>query len=180
MLSATEYHHSYRIFWAVVSAVAVVFIVVPFHRTRMISNLFWRPKHSTRYYSNNMETTTLTTPEENELATLTHSIIEWRRLKEDNDIRKQQVRESGTKMKALEEIILNVMKSHNIGALDLKGSGGRILYRRSSSKSGMNDKVLFNLLSEHMKSETSAAAAVKYINEHRDTKAKESLVYEKD
>jgi hypothetical protein len=54
------------------------------------------------------------------------------------------------------------------------------LYRRSSSKSGINDKILFNLLSEHMKSETNAAAAVKFINEHRDTKAKESLVYEKD
>jgi len=62
----------------------------------------------------------LTTPQENEMVTLTHSIIEWRRLKEDNDSRKQQVREANTKMKALEDIIVRVMKSHNIGALDLK------------------------------------------------------------
>jgi hypothetical protein len=80
----------------------------------------------------------------------------------------------------MQDMILRIMKKHNIGALDLKGSGGRILYRRSSSKTSINDKVLFNLLSEHMKSETNAAAAVKFINERRDTKAKESLVYEKD
>jgi hypothetical protein len=80
----------------------------------------------------------------------------------------------------MEEMILRIMKKHNIGALDLKGSGGRILYRRSSSKSGINDKILFGLLSEHLKSETSAAEAVKYITEHRETKSKESLIYEKD
>ena len=61
-----------------------------------------------------MECNTLTTPQENELAMLTHSIIEWRRLKEENDTRKVQVREANTKMKALEDIIVRVMKSHNI------------------------------------------------------------------
>jgi hypothetical protein len=60
---------------------------------------------------------TLTTPQENDLATLTHSIIEWRRLKEEKDTLSQQLREKNTKMKALEKIILAVMKSHNIGAL---------------------------------------------------------------
>jgi hypothetical protein len=116
----------------------------------------------------------------NELKQLSTIITNWKEITAEMKTMNEQVREKRKRLKVMEEMILRIMKKHNIGALDLKGSGGRILYRRSSSKSGMNDKVLFNLLSEHMKSETSAAAAVKYINEHRDTKAKESLVYEKD
>ena len=116
----------------------------------------------------------------NELKQLSSIISNWKELTAELKDMNEQVREKRKRLKVMEEMILRIMKKHNIGALDLKGSGGRILYRRSSSKSGINDKVLFNLLSEHMKSETNAAAAVKYINEHRDTKAKESLVYEKD
>ena len=72
---------------------------------------------------------TITTPQENEMSTLTHSIIEWRRLRELCDDAKQGLRENSKKMKALEEVILRVMKNHNIGALDLKSSGGRVLYK---------------------------------------------------
>jgi hypothetical protein len=116
----------------------------------------------------------------NELKQLSTIITNWKELTSEIKTMNEQVREKRKRLKVMEEMILRIMKKHNIGALDLKGSGGRILYRRSSSKSGINDKVLFNLLSEHMKSETNAAAAVKFINENRDTKAKESLVYEKD
>ena len=116
----------------------------------------------------------------NELKQLSSIISNWKERTAELRTMNEQVREKRKRLKVMEEMILRIMKKHNIGALDLKGSGGRILYRRSSSKSGINDKVLFNLLSEQMKSETNAAAAVKYINEHRDTKAKESLVYEKD
>ena len=77
-------------------------------------------------------------------------------------------------------MIMGTMKKHSIGALDLKGSGGRILYRRSTSKGGMNEKLLFGLLSQHLKSETAAADAVKFITENREAKTKESLLYEKE
>ena len=79
----------------------------------------------------------LISPQENELTTLTHSIIEWRRLKVDNDAVKDLVRERTKKMKALEEIIVRVMKSHNIGALDLKNSGGRVLFRKQKCHAGL-------------------------------------------
>lgn len=88
----------------------------------------------------------LTNPQENDLATLTHSIIEWRRLKEDNDARKREVREASTKMAALEKIILAVMKSHNIGALDLKNSGGRVFLRPRKHKQVLDRKVLSSTL----------------------------------
>jgi len=117
---------------------------------------------------------------QNELQQLTSIISNWKEISGELKTLNEQVREKRKRLKVMEEMILRIMKKHNIGALDLKGSGGRILYRRSSSKSGINDKVLFGLLSEHLKSETSAAEAVKYITEHRETKSKESLVYEKD
>lgn len=117
---------------------------------------------------------------QNELQQLTSIISNWKEISGELKTLNEQVREKRKRLKVMEEMILRIMKKHNIGALDLKGSGGRILYRRSSSKSGINDKVLFGLLSEHLKSETSAAEAVKYITEHRQTKSKESLVYEKD
>jgi len=117
---------------------------------------------------------------QNELQQLTSIISNWKEISGELKTLNEQVREKRKRLKVMEEMILRIMKKHNIGALDLKGSGGRILYRRSSSKSGINDKVLFGILSEHLKSETSAAEAVKYITEHRQTKSKESLVYEKD
>ena len=89
-------------------------------------------------------------PQENDLATLTYSIIEWRRLKVENDAVRDAVRERTKKMKALEDIILRVMKSHNIGALDLKNSGGRVLFNKQKRQVGLSQKTMAKLVSEHL------------------------------
>jgi hypothetical protein len=83
-------------------------------------------------------------------------------------------------MKALEEMILRIMKKYTIGALDLKGSGGRLLYRRQTTKAPLNPKALTAMLSQHLKSETAAQEALKYIAEHREARVRESLLYEKE
>jgi predicted GNAT family N-acyltransferase len=121
----------------------------------------------------------LSTPQENELTTLTHSIIEWRRLKENGDTLKIQLRETNKKMKALEEIILRVMKSHNIGALDLKNSGGRVLFKKSKRQSGLGQKNMEKLVTEYLQSEEKAKDLMVYIQEHREVTFKESIHYEK-
>ena len=115
-----------------------------------------------------------------ELQQLSNIIKEWKEANEQVKTLNEQVREKRKRLKVQEEMILRIMKKHNIGALDLKGSGGRILYRRSSSKGGLNEKNLFTLLSQHMKSDTAATDAIKYITEHREAKTKESLLYEKE
>ena len=127
------------------------------------------------------------TPEEQqkaqqELSQLSNIIKEWKQTAEEVKILNEAMREKRKKVKVQEEMILRIMKKHNIGALDLKGSGGRILYRRSTTKGGMNDKLLFGLLAQHMKSETAAADAIKFITEQRNAtaKTKESLLYEKE
>jgi hypothetical protein len=117
-------------------------------------------------------------PQENDLATLTYSIIEWRRLKVENDAVRDAVRERNKKMKALEEIIVRVMKSHNIGALDLKNSGGRVLFNKQKRQVGLSQKTMAKLVSEHLQSDEAAIELMKYIQEHREIKIVESIRYE--
>ena len=115
-----------------------------------------------------------------ELSQLSAIIKDWKEANEQIKELNEQVREKRKRQKVQEEMILRIMKKHNIGALDLKGSGGRILLRKSTSKGGMNEKLLFGLLSQHMKSEVEAASAIKFITEHREAKTKECLLYEKE
>ena len=122
---------------------------------------------------------TLTTPQDNDIVTLTHSIIEWRRLKEESDSYRQQLKERSKKMKVLEEVILRVMKSNNIGALDLKSSGGRVLYKKQKRQAGLGQKNMMTLMAAALQSETKATEVMKYIQEHREVVTKESIAYEK-
>jgi hypothetical protein len=118
--------------------------------------------------------------EQQELMTLRQIIVTWRELEMEASNLSQEMREKKKRQKALEEMIMRIMKKYNIGALDLKGSGGRLLYRQETKKCGLTPKVLVGLLANHLKSETAAAEAIKYINENRAAKVRESLLYEKD
>lgn len=106
-------------------------------------------------------------------------VTEWRKLHDEITQHKQQASEKKKRAAVLESIIMNIMKQQNVGALDLKSSGGRILYEKMERKSGLGAKKLQKLLVEHLKDETKAAEAIKYINEHRDAVTKEKLAYEK-
>ena len=124
--------------------------------------------------------TTSAISEQQELQNLRQIIITWRELEAEVSILSAQVREKNKRKKALEEMILRIMKKYNIGALDLKGSGGRLLYRRQTTKAALNPKVLTGLLATHLKSETAAADAIKFIGENRESRVRESLLYEKN
>jgi predicted RNase H-like nuclease (RuvC/YqgF family) len=132
---------------------------------------------------NSADTTTVvdtTSPisEQQELQNLRQIIVTWRELEAEVSTLSAQVREKNKRKKALEEMILRIMKKYNIGALDLK-SGGRLLHRKQTTKGALNPKTLTGLLSTHLKSETAAAEAIKYINEHREARPRESILYEK-
>ena len=94
-------------------------------------------------------------------------------------MKRQQLREASTKMKALEEIILNVMKSHNIGALDLKNSGGRVLFKQQKRQETLSQKNMVKLIADHLQSQEKATALMNYMQENRKTITKESIKYEK-
>lgn len=121
-----------------------------------------------------------TQSDQQELASLKEIIVAWRAVEVEVSELNSQVREKKKKQKALEEVILRIMKKNNIGALDLKGSGGRLLYRRQTTKGTLNVKNLTELLAQHLKSEVASGEAIKFINEHRGGKVRESLLYEKE
>jgi hypothetical protein len=117
--------------------------------------------------------------EQQELQNLRQIIVTWRELANEVSTLNEQVREKRKRQKAMEEMILRIMKKYNIGALDLTGSGGRLLHRKQTTKGALNPKVLTGLLATHLKSETAAAEAIKYISDNREARVRESLLYEK-
>lgn len=119
-------------------------------------------------------------PQENEMSNLSNAIIEWRRLSDEVTEFRQQIKERNKKMKALESVIVRVMKNHNIDALNLKNSGGRVLYRKQKKQSGLGQKNLQKFLAVYMKSEEEAKKAMEFIQEQRDVVEKESIKYEVD
>lgn len=126
------------------------------------------------------EPTQTTTTDANEVAQLSMMIKTWREIQKETEELNAQIKEKKKRSKVMEEMILRIMKKNNIGALDLASSGGRILYRRQTTKAGLGQKDMARLLAEHLKSEQAASTALQYIAEHRGSKVKESLLYEKD
>lgn len=128
-------------------------------------------------------TTTVTTPattDADEIKQLSLVIKTWRELRSETNELSSQVSEKKKRMKALEEMILRIMKKNNIGALDLQNSGGRVLFRRQTAKGPLGQKDMMRLLSEYLKSEEKATEALKFIDTNRGSKVKESLLYEKE
>ncbi len=122
---------------------------------------------------------TLAPKQENDMTTLTHAIIEWRNMKEKCDSAKEELRENNKSMKILEDVILRIMKNHNIGALDLKNSGGRVLCKKQKRQTGIGQKNMLKLMAEHLKSEEEANKLMKHIQDSRQTVITEKIAYEK-
>jgi transcriptional accessory protein Tex/SPT6 len=131
--------------------------------------------------ANGGDSTGIATPtDQNEIQQLSLVIRTWRELQKETDELNAMLKEKKKRKIALEEMILRIMKKNNIGALDLQSTGGRLLYRRQTTKGSLGQKDLVRLLGEHMKSEQKATEALQYIAEHRGSKVKESILYEKD
>jgi hypothetical protein len=72
------------------------------------------------------------TPEQ-ELAQLPPLIQTWKQIREELQNLEDQRREKKSRLKAYEDLIMRLMKKHEIGALDLKSSGGRLVYHKRES-----------------------------------------------
>jgi hypothetical protein len=115
---------------------------------------------------------------EQDLQLLPQMITAWKQVQEEITRLKDQLRERKVRQKALDEVILRIMKKHHIGALDLKASNGRLLYKKRQAKGGLSQKSLHDILSEHLKSDEAAKRAIAFITEKRGTKTMESLSFE--
>ena len=114
-----------------------------------------------------------------DLQQLPQMISAWKQVQEDATKIKEQMRELKVRQKALEEVILRTMKKHNIGALDLKASNARLMYRKKQSKGALSQKTLQEMLGEYLKSEEEGKKAVAFIDEKRGVKTMEVLSFEK-
>ena len=114
-----------------------------------------------------------------ELQQLPQLITAWKKVREESVALKEQIRERNVRMKALEEVILRTMKKNSIGALDLKQSGGRLLYKKREAKGSLSQKSLQEYLAEHLKSDEAATKALDFISEKRGKKTMETLSFEK-
>jgi hypothetical protein len=122
---------------------------------------------------------TPTNTSEQDLQQLPQMISAWKAIQEETNTLKNQLREKKVRQKALEEVILRTMKNHNIGALDLKASNARLMYKKRQSKGSLNQKSLTEMLTEYMKSDEEAKKAVAFIDEKRGVKTMEVLSFEK-
>jgi hypothetical protein len=113
-----------------------------------------------------------------DVTVLPHNITEWRKLSEELGELRQRTKEITRKMKAHEEVILRIMKAHQIGALDLKASGGRLHYKMSKKTEGLGAKTLHKYLAEYFKSDEEARKAIEFVLEHRESSTRETLAYE--
>ena len=113
-----------------------------------------------------------------ELQILPQMINAWKEVQAETKKLKEQQRELKVRQKALEEVILRTMKKHNIGALDLKASNGRLLYKKKQTKGGLSQKTLQDMLGEFLKDSEKGKEAVKFIDEKRGVKTMEVLSFE--
>ena len=123
---------------------------------------------------------TAQTPSGSEMVQLSTAIQEWKRVHDEVVELRQDIREKSKRVKVLESVIMQIMKKNNIGALDLRSSGGRLLYKRKAAKTGLNPKTIMKALTEHLKSESKAAEAMTFITNNRESKIRESLAYEQN
>lgn len=116
---------------------------------------------------------------EGDMSTLPNAITEWRKLNSAMEELRHEIREKKKHADVLEEYILRIMKKNDIGALDLKNTGGRILYKKVNRTVGIGAKNLEKLAAEHFKDETKAQEFIKFLNDKKEKVIAESLAYEK-
>lgn len=124
-----------------------------------------------------MELSNSTTSEQ-DLQILPQMITAWKAIQNEAATLKQQLREKVVKQKALEEVIMRVMKSHQIGALDLKASNGRLSRKERKSKETLTSKKMTEWLGEYLKSDETAKKAVEFMDGKRSVKTIERLAFE--
>lgn len=125
--------------------------------------------------------------DQNDFKNLPNLLTEWKKLQEDKqkllDEKKQindRIREHDKRAEAMQKMILPIMKKNSIGALDLKSSNARALFKKRVIKSPLGIKEMKVYFKEHFKSEEDANKLLEFLDKKRDTIIRESLVYEKN
>jgi len=125
--------------------------------------------------------------DQTEFKTLPNLLTEWKKIQEDKHkliaekkLINERISEQDTRAAAMQTMILSIMKKNSIGALDLKSSNARALYKRRVIKAPIGKKDMKKYLAEHLKSDDEAKKLLEFLDKKRDTTVRESLAYEKN
>lgn len=118
---------------------------------------------------------------------LPNLLTEWKKLQEEKqkvleEKKKinERIREHDKRAEAMQKMILPIMKKNSIGALDLKSSNARALFKKRVIKSPLGIKEMKKYFSEHFKEGDEAIKLLEFLDTKRETIIRESLVYEKN
>jgi len=122
-----------------------------------------------------------------EFKNLPNLLTEWKKIQEEKQAllgeKKKvhdRIREQEKRAEAMQVMIMSIMKKNSIGALDLKSSNARALYKKRVIKAPIGKKDMKKYLVEHLKSDDEAKKLLEFLDKKRDTTVRESLVYEKN
>ena len=128
----------------------------------------------------------MTAEDHQEFQNLPALLTQWKRIQEEKHklieqkkVILEQISEHDKRCTVMEQMIMGTMKKHSIGALDLKSSGARVLYKTRSLKAAIKKKDMAKHLAEHLKSEDAAKKLLEFLSTKQETKVKEALIYEK-
>jgi hypothetical protein len=141
---------------------------------------------STRSSESSVEINLVTQEDTQEFQNLPNLLTQWKRVQEEKNTLMQQKRviaeqisEINKRTLVMETMIMGTMKKHSIGALDLKSSKARAVYKKRTTKPQIKRKDLMKHISEHLKSDEAAKDLIDFLDTKREIKVKETLVYEK-
>jgi hypothetical protein len=129
----------------------------------------------------------LTVEDQQEFQNLPTLLTQWKRIQEEKRklveqmrVLKEQISGNNMQCSVMETMIMGTMKKHSLGAIDLKSSGARVVYKKRSTKAPISKKDMEKHLTEHLKSQEAAKTLMDFLATKRETKVKEALVYEKN
>lgn len=123
-----------------------------------------------------------------EFKNLPNLLTEWKKIQEEKqnligEKKKinERISEQDKRAEAMQKMILSIMKKNSIGALDLKSSNARALFKKRVIKSPLGQKELKKYFSEHFKEDPEKGKKLlDFLDGKRETTIRESLVYEKN
>jgi hypothetical protein len=125
--------------------------------------------------------------DQSDFKNLPNLLTEWKKIQEEKQKLvsekksvNERIREQEKRAEAMQGMILKVMKNNSIGALDLKSSNARALYKKRVIKAPIGKKEMKKYLSEHFKSDDEAKKLLEFLDKKRDTTVRETRVYEKN
>ena len=118
----------------------------------------------------------------NDLQQLTQMIAAYKDIQGEveklNEQYASQLKEKKTRLKALESVILRIMKQYEIQNVNLSKTNSVLVRKTKVSKGSLNQKTLEMSLKEILETEEKVKKALESIEKNRGTKSKDVLTIE--